>query len=100
MKATLNGEVLAEASEDDIIRIEGNAYFPQESVKEGVLTRSTTPYTCPWKGDCQYYNVTGADGNVLSDRAWAYLQPYPAAIDRVGRDFSGYVAFWKEVQVS
>ncbi len=37
---------------------------------------------------------------MLADRAWAYHDPYPTAIDRVGKDFTGYVAFWKEVQVA
>lgn len=99
MQATLNGEILAEASDDEVLRIEGNVYFPPSSVREGVLSRSVTPYTCPWKGDCQYYHVTQG-GTTLNDRAWAYLTPFPSAIERVGADFTGYVAFWKEVQVS
>lgn len=97
--ATLNGTVIAEADEADVLHIEGNVYFPPASVKTEYLTDSPTPYTCPWKGECQYYNVKDGD-TVLQDRAWAYLHPYPTAFDRVGKDFSGYVAFWKEVQVS
>lgn len=99
MKAMLNDTVLAEAPESDLIRIEGNWYFPPASVAEGVLVSSPTPYTCPWKGECSYYTVT-ADGQELTDRAWAYLTPMPSAIERVGSDFSGYVAFWKEVKVT
>jgi hypothetical protein len=49
-------------------------------------------------GACQYYTVS-VDGTDLPDRAWAYPEPYPTAIERVGKDFSGYVAFWKEVEV-
>jgi uncharacterized protein (DUF427 family) len=98
MKAVLNGDVIADAEKDDLISIEGNWYFPPSSVKDGVLADSPTPYTCPWKGECQYYTVQ-ADGQELPDRAWSYPEPYPTAIDKVGRDFSGYVAFWKEVQV-
>lgn len=98
MKAVLNGTVVAEAPEDDLISIEGNWYFPPSSVKPGVLSESPTPYTCPWKGACQYFSVS--DGEVdLQDRAWSYPTPMPTAIEKVGRDFSGYVAFWKEVQV-
>ena len=97
--ATLNGTVIAEASEDDIIHIEGNSYFPPSSVKEGFLTTSPTPYTCPWKGECQYFTVT-VDGQPYPDRAFSYPEPYPSGIERVGKDFSNYVAFWKEVQVS
>ncbi|WP_322411809.1 DUF427 domain-containing protein [Microbacterium invictum] len=98
MKAVLDGTVIAEASKDELVSIEGNWYFPPSSVVEGVLVESPTPYTCPWKGECQYYDVTSGEG-ALKDRAWSYPTPYPTAIERVGTDFSGYVAFWKEVQV-
>ena len=98
MKAVLDGTVIAEADKNDLISIEGNWYFPPSSVVEGVLSESPTPYTCPWKGECQYYDVASGDG-ALKDRAWTYPEPYPTAIERVGKDFSGYVAFWKEVQV-
>ncbi|MFE1644556.1 DUF427 domain-containing protein [Microbacterium sp. P01] len=99
MQALLEGKVVAEADAADLVKIEGNWYFPPASVTPGVLTDSPTPYTCPWKGECQYYSLTAADGTVLTDRAWSYPTPYPTAIERVGTDFSGYVAFWKEVQV-
>ena len=99
MKAVLNDTVIAEAPREDLISIEGNWYFPPSSVRAEYLSTSPTPYTCPWKGECQYFSVRGDDG-WLTDRAWAYPTPYPSAIDRVGRDFSGYVAFWKDVQVS
>lgn len=98
MKAVLDGSVIAEADNDDLIQIEGNWYFPPASVAPGVLRTSPTPYTCPWKGECQYYSVVSGDA-VLPDRAWSYPAPYPTAIEKVGRDFSGYVAFWKEVEV-
>ena len=97
--ATVNGTVIAEAPDSEIIHIEGNSYFPPSAVKEGFLTTSPTPYTCPWKGECQYFTVT-VDGQQLPDRAWSYPTPYPSGIERVGKDFSNYVAFWKEVQVS
>ena len=98
MRATLNGEILAEADEAEVLHLEGNVYFPPEAIRPGVLKRSVTPYTCPWKGDCQYYHVTGGE-LTLPDRAWAYLAPLPGAIERVGRDFTGYVSFWKEVEL-
>ena len=98
-QAKLGDQVVAEADEADVIHIEGNVYFPPSAVAADVLRDSPTPYTCPWKGECQYFTVQGGDG-WLTDRAWAYPTPYPSAIDRVGRDFSGYVAFWKDVQVS
>ncbi|MEF2976810.1 DUF427 domain-containing protein [Subtercola sp. YIM 133946] len=99
MKAVVNGTVIAEASKDDLIAIEGNWYFPPESVKQELLVKSDTPYTCPWKGECQYFSVKDGDGT-LKDRAWSYPTPYPSAFDRVGKDFSNYVAFWKEVNVT
>ncbi|UTT61331.1 DUF427 domain-containing protein [Microcella humidisoli] len=99
MKAHVNGTVIAEAPESELIKIEGNWYFPPSSIVEGFLTTSPTPYTCPWKGECQYFTVT-VDGQALPDRAWSYPTPYPSGIERVGKDFSNYVAFWKEVSVS
>jgi uncharacterized protein (DUF427 family) len=98
MKAVLNGVVIAEASEDQLIRIEGNWYFPPASVHQEFLTKSPTPYTCPWKGDCQYYTLT-VDGQAFPDRAFSYDDLRPGAVERVGQDFAGYVAFWKEVSV-
>ena len=98
MKAVLGDIVIAEAPKEDLISIEGNWYFPPSSVNSEFLTKSPTPYTCPWKGACQYFSVV-ADGKTLQDRAWSYPTPYPTAFDRVGKDFSDYVAFWKEVKV-
>lgn len=99
MKAVLGTTVLAEAPKDELISIEGNWYFPPSSVKADALQKSATPYTCPWKGECQYFTVD-VDGQRLPDRAWSYPHPYPTAFDRVGKDFTDYVAFWKEVSVS
>jgi uncharacterized protein (DUF427 family) len=98
MRAVLGDTVIAEAPHEDLIRIEGNWYFPPASVDEQHLKTSPTPYTCPWKGECQYFTVT-VDGQDYPDRAWSYPTPYPTAFDRVGKDFSNYVAFWKDVEV-
>ena len=97
-QAVLNGTVLADAPESEVLHIEGNVYFPPASVNTEFLVESATPYTCPWKGECQYFSVKDGD-KVLQDRAWSYPTPYPTAFDRVGKDFSNYVAFWKEVKV-
>ena len=98
-KALLNGIVIADAPQDDLIKIEGNWYFPPSSVKSEFLVDSATPYTCPWKGECQYFGVKDGD-TLLQDRAWSYPHPYATAFARTnGKDFSNYVAFWKEVQV-
>ncbi len=98
MKAVIDNVVIAEASRDDLLSIEGNWYFPPSSIADGALVESATPYTCPWKGVCQYYDIV-ADGVTHADGAWAYPTPYPSAFDRVGADFSGYVAFGKDVSV-
>ncbi|PZE23690.1 MULTISPECIES: DUF427 domain-containing protein [unclassified Curtobacterium] len=99
MKAVANGTVIAEAPQEDLIQIEGNWYFPPASVRTDLLEESDTPYHCPWKGDTQYFTVHAGD-QVLPDRAWSYPDPIPSSFDRVGKDYSGYVAFWKEVQVT
>ena len=98
MKAVLNDVVIAEAPKDELISIEGNWYFPPSSLKAGLLTESPTPYTCPWKGVCQYFSVQDGDG-LLQDRAWSYPNPLPSSFERVGKDYSNYVAFWKDVAV-
>lgn len=99
MKATVNDTVIAEAPKEDLISIEGNWYFPPSSVNSDYLVESATPYTCPWKGEAQYFAVKSGD-DLLQDRAWSYPTPYPTSFDHVGKDYSGYVAFWKEVKVS
>lgn len=99
MKAIWNGKVIAEADKDDLIYIEQNWYFPPASVHQDFLRKSDTPYTCPWKGECRYFDV--GEGDTWSkDSAWTYPEPKPSAIDIVKKDFSGYVAFWRDVTVS
>ncbi|MFB8386834.1 DUF427 domain-containing protein [Microbacterium sp. NPDC055910] len=98
MRATLDGTVIAEAEQDDLVRIEGNWYFPPASISDGALVESPTPYTCPWKGAAQYYHVV-VDGEQHDDLAWAYPDLFPSAVERVGRDFAGYVAFAPQVTV-
>ena len=90
--ATWNGTVIAES--DDIVTVEGNAYFPRESVRDDVLRPSDTSSVCPWKGTASYFSIE-VDGQVNSDAAWYYPQPKDAA-----RQITGRVAFWKGVQVS
>ena len=98
MQAMLGDTVIADAPKEDLISIEGNWYFPPSSVNAEYLVESATAYTCPWKGECQYFSVKDGDA-LLQDRAWSYPTPYPASFDRVGKDFSNYVAFWKDVKV-
>ena len=98
MRATLNGVLLAEAAENQTITIEGNAYFPPDAVRRELLEPSPTTYHCPWKGDCQYFTVRTGDGAYV-DRAWSYPDPIPSSLDIVGKDYTDYVAFWREVEV-
>ena len=99
MKAVLAGTVIAQAEEQDLISIEGNWYFPLTSVTPDTLVESSTPYTCPWKGEAQYYSLR-VDGEVYPDHAWGYPNPYPTAFERLGKDISGHVAFDPAVEVS
>ncbi len=92
MKATWNGHVIAES--DDVVKVEGNAYFPISSVKQDILRESATHSVCPWKGTASYYSLD-VDGQQNKDAAWFYPEPKQAAAEIKGR-----VAFWKGVTVS
>lgn len=98
MQAIWNNIVIAEADKDDLIYIEQNWYFPPDAVKQEYLRKSPTPYTCPWKGVCQYFDV-GQGDSWAKDNAWSYPEPYPSAFERTHKDFSNYVAFWRDVEV-
>jgi uncharacterized protein (DUF427 family) len=92
VKVTSGGFVIAEADDNRLIAIEGNLYFPPDSVTPGTLAESATPYTCPWKGEAQYFDVR-TEAGTLRDAAWGYPSPKQSAIERVRLDFAGYVAF-------
>src|SRR5262249_12857772 len=91
MKAIWNGAVLAES--DDTHVVEGNHYFPAESLKREFFQPSATHTVCGWKGTASYYNVV-VNGQSNLDAAWYYPDPLPAA-----KEIAGRVAFWKGVQV-
>lgn len=99
MKAIWNGKVIAEADKADLVYIEQNWYFPPESVNQDYLRKSDTPYACPWKGVCQYFDI-GEGDNWSKDSAFSYPDPKPSAIDIVKKDFGEYVAFWRDVEVT
>jgi uncharacterized protein (DUF427 family) len=92
MKALVGDIIVAEAAFDELIGIDGNLYFPPQSVEAGALRVSPTAYTCAWKGNALYHDVLVGD-TVLKDAAWSYPSATEYAVDRVGSDFSGYFAF-------
>lgn len=91
MKAIWNGQVIAESDKTKII--EGNHYFPPETVKSEFFKPSETHTVCPWKGTASYYNIEVA-GKSNADAAWYYPQ-----ISDMAKDIEGYVAFWRGVEV-
>ncbi len=99
MKAVWNGAVVAEADQKDLIRIEGNWYFPPESIKREYYTDNDLHTECFWKGIASYYDVI-VGGEANEGAAWYYPEPKDSSIDRVGRDFTNYVAFWRGIEVS
>jgi len=90
-RAIWNGVVIAES--DATIVVEGNHYFPPESVKQEYLRESATHTVCSWKGVASYYDVVVNDA-VNRDAAWHYPEPKEGA-----RRIAGYIAFWRGVKV-
>ncbi|PYS73678.1 MAG: hypothetical protein DMF69_04195 [Acidobacteria bacterium] len=91
MKATWNAAVLAESNETVVV--EGNHYFPPDSVDKQYFKSSDTHTVCPWKGEASYYNLE-VDGETNKDAAWYYPETKPEA-----NNIRGYVAFWRGVKV-
>ena len=91
IRAVWNGAVLAEAPET--VRVEGNHYFPVDSLRRKYFSDSATTTMCPWKGTAHYYTVT-VDGQANPDAAWYYPEPKSAA-----SEIRDHVAFWKGVKV-
>ena len=91
MKAIWNGMIIAES--DDTVVIEGNHYFPAESVKTEFLQPSGTQTVCPWKGTASYHHLD-VDGKRNNDAAWYYRNPSEQA--KVIKD---RIAFWKGVEI-
>ena len=98
MKAIWNNQVIAEAERDQLIRIEGNWYFPPDSIKKEFFKPSNHHTTCVWKGEASYYDVD-AGGSVNQEAAWYYPEPKEGSVERVKKDFANYVAFWHGVSV-
>lgn len=98
MKAIWNNTTIAEADQDDLIRIEGNWYFPPSSIKTEFFVPTEEHTTCFWKGEASYYDVVVGE-EVNAGAAWYYPQPKDGSIERVKKDFTSYVAFWRGVDV-
>ena len=91
MKAIWNDRILAES--DDIVTVEGNAYFPKSSLNQEYFVESDNHTTCPWKGEASYYSIR-VNGQINRDAAWYYPTPKSAASEIKDR-----VAFWRGVRV-
>ncbi len=91
-KATFNGKTLAES--DDYEMVEGNIYFPPDSVNKEYLEESDHHTTCPWKGKASYYDVN-VEGEKIENAAWYYPQPK----SEKAQPIKDHVAFWKDVKV-
>jgi uncharacterized protein (DUF427 family) len=92
MKATWNGAVIAQS--DETVVVEGNHYFPADSVKAQYLRPSDTRSVCPWKGTASYHTLE-VNGQRNPDAAWYYPQPKDAA-----QQIRDRVAFWKGVEIT
>ena len=99
MKAIYNNQVVAEAPKEDLIYIEGNWYFPPSAINKQFFEPNNEHTTCFWKGQASYYNVV-VNGQTNESAAWYYSEPMPGSIDKVKKDFTNYLAFWRGVQVS
>lgn len=90
-RAIWNDTVIAES--DQTVNVEGNHYFPADSIKEEFFEKSETQTTCPWKGEASYYTIKVNDKENI-DAAWTYPSPKKAA-----EQIRNHVAFWRGVVV-
>ncbi len=92
MKATWNDTIIAES--DDTVIVEGNHYFPVESIKKEYFEESDFTSFCGWKGMANYYSVKVND-KTNKDSAWYYVEPNDAA-----KKIKGRIAFWNGIKVT
>lgn len=90
--ARWNGEVIAQSDQTTVV--EGNHYFPVDSVRMQFLVPSDTHTRCPWKGEASYYTLRVNDAE-NPDAAWYYAEPRKEAAQ-----IKGHVAFWRGVEVT
>ena len=91
MKAIWNNTVIAESNET--VKLEGNYYFPPDSVMSQLLRDSNSHTTCSWKGKASYYDIV-VDDEINRDAAWCYPEPKQEALN-----IKNFVAFWHGVEV-
>ncbi|MBL4828041.1 MAG: DUF427 domain-containing protein [Spongiibacteraceae bacterium] len=91
MKAIWKNTLIA--CSDDVVMLEGNAYFPKGAVDGSLIESSDTATFCAWKGTASYYTLC-VKGQKNSDAAWYYANPFHAA-----RNIKNRVAFWKGVEI-
>ncbi|MFQ5452482.1 MAG: DUF427 domain-containing protein [Candidatus Paceibacterota bacterium] len=91
MKAVWKGKILAQS--DNTIVVEGNHYFPHNSVNEKFFKKNDFHTTCPWKGEASYYDIV-VNGEVNENAAWYYKNPKEAS-----EHIAGHVAFWNGVKI-
>lgn len=91
MKAMWNDTLIAESN--DIVTVEGNAYFPETALDKSLIKPSSHTSVCPWKGTANYYSLD-VGGKVNENAVWYYAAPKDAA-----KEIKGRVAFWKGVKV-
>lgn len=92
MKAIWHDTVIADS--DNTVVVEGNHYFPADSVDRSLLRDSDTHTVCPWKGTASYFSLD-VDGQQNTDAAWSYPEPKDAAAE-----IRDHLAFWKGVTVT
>lgn len=90
-KAIWNGVVVAESETTEIV--EGNHYFPADSIHKEYFKKSDMTTVCPWKGTADYYSIE-VDGKINEDAVWSYPTPKEEAMNIKDR-----LAFWKGVHV-
>jgi uncharacterized protein (DUF427 family) len=91
-QAVWNNQVIAKS--DNTVVVEGNQYFPMESVNQEFLVPSEMTSSCPWKGEANYFDLV-VDGETNKDAIWIYKNPKERATQ-----IAGHVAFWRGVQVT
>ena len=91
MKAYWKGQLLAESNETEVV--EGNHYFPSNSINLEFFESSESHTICPWKGEASYYDIV-VDGARNKDAAWYYPKTKPLA-----KHIEGKIAFWKGVEI-